>query len=69
MSIEEDAIKEAMVALDRAEKQFTAYAEHHRAIGEYDKATTNHGYALACGHAFERMRLVYVGVKLDLGTE
>jgi hypothetical protein len=69
MSIEEDVIKEAIVALYRAEKQFTAYAQHHRAKGSLDKAATNYGYALSCGRAFEKMKLVYVGVKLDLDTE
>ena len=46
-----------MIALDRAEKQFTSYAEHHYAKGAKDKAATNYGYATMCGDALEHLKL------------
>lgn len=51
------AIAKAMAALDRAEKQFTSYAEHHYAKGAKDKAATNYGYATMCGDALEHLKL------------
>jgi hypothetical protein len=57
MSLMGDAIEKAMSALDKAEKQFTSYAEHHRAKGADDKAATNYGYALICGDALEHLKL------------
>ena len=53
-----EAVAEAMWALEQVEKQFTAYAQHHRAKGAGDKAATNYGYALICGRALERLKLV-----------
>jgi hypothetical protein len=51
------AIDKAIAALDAAERQFTSYAEHHRAKGATDKAATNYGYATVCGDALERLKL------------
>jgi hypothetical protein len=71
------AIAKAMAALDNAEKQFTAYAEHYQQQAaaaivandpkEYDKrraqAATNYGYATMCGDALEHLRLFYADVE------
>jgi hypothetical protein len=57
MSLMDDAIEKAMSALDRAEKQFTSYAEHHKAKGAGDKAATNYGYAVLCADALEHLKL------------
>jgi hypothetical protein len=53
------AVAKAITALDKAEKQFTAYAEHHRAKGADDKAATNYGYATMCGDAMEHLKLYF----------
>jgi hypothetical protein len=53
------AIAKAIAALGMAEKQFTAYAEHHHAKGADDKAGTNYGFATLCGDALEHMRLFF----------
>jgi hypothetical protein len=57
MSLMSDAIEKALSTLDKAEKQFTAYAEHHHAKGADDKAATNYGYAVLCGDALEHLKL------------
>jgi len=62
MSIEDEALHEALFALSAAEKQFTTYAEHHHAKGATDKSATNYGFATLCGKAKEKMRLVYPGL-------
>jgi hypothetical protein len=56
MTLHDDAIAKAIAALDKAEKQFTAYAAHHRAKGANDKAAVNLGYAALCGYALEYLR-------------
>lgn len=53
------AVTKAMDALDKAEKQFTFYAEHHKAKGDTEKAATNYGYAVVCGAALEHMKLAF----------
>jgi hypothetical protein len=54
-----EAVMKAIAALDKAEKQFTAYAEHHHANGADDKAATNYGYASLCGDALEHLKLYF----------
>jgi len=61
MTPKQDAISNAMQALSKAEKQFTSYAEHHRAKGADEKAATNYGYALMCGDALEYLKFVFIG--------
>ena len=56
------AIASAIEALEKSEKQFTAYAEHHQAKGALDKATTNYGFAVMCGRACEHLKLVQMAV-------
>ena len=51
------AINAAIAALEKAEKQFMLYAEHHRAKGATDKAATNYGYVVVCGDAMEKLKL------------
>ena len=57
MSLMGDAIEKAISALDKAERQFMSYAEHHRVKGADDKAATNYGYAAMCGDALEHLKL------------
>jgi hypothetical protein len=54
-----EAVVKALAALDKAEKQFAFYAEHHRAKGAGDKAATNAGYSIMCGDALEGLRLYF----------
>jgi hypothetical protein len=54
-----EAVAKAMVALEEAERQFTRYAEHHRAKGADDKAATNCGYARRCGVALEHLKIYF----------
>ena len=71
MTLGQDAVVKALIALDKAEKQFTRYAEHHKLQAdaaltdkaERDKRTaqagTNYGYATVCGDALEHLRLAF----------
>lgn len=65
MTIQIDAVKKAIETLDKAEKQFMLYAEHHRSKGATDKAATNYGYATLCGDALEHLKLAYVSDALE----
>lgn len=53
----EKTLAKAMAALDLAEKQFTRYAEHHRAKGDEQKAAVNYGHATMCGVALAELKL------------
>lgn len=52
------ALLEAIVALDRIEKQFTFYAEYHKKQGKNEKSATNYGYAFIAGRALERLKML-----------
>jgi hypothetical protein len=64
-----EAVAKAISALDKAEKQFTRYAEHHKLQADaayvtkiererrLAQAATNYGYAVVCGDALEHLRL------------
>jgi hypothetical protein len=58
VSLLTNALIETAAALEKIEKQFTMYAEHHRAKGDDGKAGTNYGYALLAGRALEWVRLL-----------
>jgi len=63
MSGEDIALRNAMYALNAADKRFTMYAEHHQVEGAEDKAATNYCYALECRNALEALRIVYPGIE------
>jgi hypothetical protein len=59
MTMGQDAVVKALIALDRAEKQFTFYAEEHTRKGSTEKAATNYGFATVCGDALEHLKLAF----------
>lgn len=71
-SLRTTAIQEAIDALKKSEAQFMMYAESHRSQGKTEKAATNYGFSLLCGHALGHLKLTthceheYVGVQTSI---
>lgn len=49
-------LKHCVKALTLCAEKFEAYADHHKAKGDMDKATTNKGMAVICRETIEKVQ-------------